>query len=97
MGWAERMEKPSIHYDFEFLFLNGTKEWYCAVEGRDRISADDARIRLELHPDEQTVDEIIIQRQALASMRMTKHTIPPPSTTEDAGTLTLVGAVPEPA
>ena len=76
------MTDPIVTYDFEFGFLNGTKEFYTAIEGRDRMGIDEQRVRLELHPDEATVDEIIITRSALAYLRTTKRTVMPPTQLE---------------
>lgn len=84
---------PLVLFDFEFCFrTSGVKEYFSAQDGRDKIAIDDARMRLELHPDPQTIDEIIIQRAELAYMRTTKRTVAPEATIEDAGRLRLVGA-----
>lgn len=76
------MDNPRVYYDFEFLFLNGQRECYTAEEGRDRIAADDARVRLELHHTEDAIEEIIVHRSALALMRTVKRIIHPDTRTE---------------
>lgn len=79
-----------MYYDFEFCFTNGAVQCLTAVDGRDTIAADDQRVRLELHQDADTVEEVIISRSQLAYMRTTKRTVHPPATIDSAG-LVLVG------
>ena len=84
------MTDPIVTYDFEFGFLNSTTQFYSAVDGRDRFGLDEQRVKLELHPDDATVDEIIITRSALAYLRTTKRTVTPPTQLEqDLGRLTF--------
>lgn len=83
---------PTVVFDLEFLFIGGQSLYVTATEGRDSIRADDARVRLELHPDPLTVEELIIHRPQLAYMRTVKRTAAPEVTIEDAGRIKLVGA-----
>ena len=73
----------TVQFEFEFGFLNGSTQYFTAQDGRDRIAADDARVRLEIHHDEATVEEIIVTRSALAYMRTTKRTVTVEPTLED--------------
>lgn len=47
-----------------------------AMEGRDEIGASEERIRLLLHPDPQTIEEIIVNRAQLVMLKTTKRVIP---------------------
>lgn len=84
------MTEPTIVYDFEFGFIQGPPQFFTAVEGRDTIeTADEHRVRLELHPDADTIEEVIVTRASLAYMRTTTRTVPvEPEITEG---LKLVG------
>lgn len=84
-------EPTTVHFDFEFGFLSGETQFFSAVEGRDKIAADDARVRLELHPDDATVEEVIVHRSALSYMRTTKRTVTAEPTFDQKVELTLVG------
>ncbi len=77
------MAEPITTYDIEFGFLNGSTQFVTVQEGRDRIAVDDVRVRAELHPDPDTVEEVIVHRSALAYMRSTKRTMQPTPTFED--------------
>jgi hypothetical protein len=66
---AERIE-----HDLEFCF-GDTQVHVTIVEGRDRIAADDQRIRVEQHPTDDLVEELIIDRSKLLYMRTTKRTL----------------------
>lgn len=82
---------PTVVFDFEFHFQSGSSLFTTAQEGRDRISADDARVRLELRHESGDVEEVIVHRSTLAYMRTTKRTleVEPPKDAE--ALLKLVG------
>jgi len=68
---------PKVQFDFEFHFASGAAAFFTAEEGRDKIAADEVRVRLELHPDPATTEEVIVSRAALAYMRTTRREIEP--------------------
>lgn len=86
--------RPRVVFDFEFQFAHVAPLYASAEEGRDTIAADEARIRLELHPEPGVTEELIVQRSELAYMRTTKREIAPSVTVEDAGSIRLVGSTP---
>lgn len=79
------MSEPVVIYDFEFGFLaGGAPLFITAHQGRDHIAADEARVKIELHPDEDTVEEVIVSRASLAYMRTTQRTVQPEPTVGEA-------------
>lgn len=90
MGWAERMETPAttVYFDFDVLYLNGHREFFTAQEGRDLITADNARLRVELRPSDDLREEIIVHHAAVAQIRTVKREVTQPHLTDG---LKLVG------
>lgn len=87
------MPEPTILYDFEFGFLNGTTQFFTVQEGRDTKAADADRIRLVMHPDEATLEEVIITRSALAYMKTTMRKVQPETMIDETGTQQFVGSL----
>jgi hypothetical protein len=70
-------DTPKVLYDLEFYFTDGDEHFVTVEEGRDRMAADDERVKIELHPTDDEVIEDIIHRQHLNRMRTTKKIIKP--------------------
>ena len=81
-----------VTYDFEVGYLNGTTQFLTAEEGRDSIAVDDQRLKVVLRPDEQTFEEYLVNRSALAYLHTIKRVHPEPSTAES--NIRLVGETP---
>ena len=65
-----------VLYEFDVLYLTGEREFISAEEGRDRFGLDAQTIKVELRPDDQTVEEHLIARSAVARLKTTRRTIP---------------------
>lgn len=89
------MIEPKVLFDLEFQFKSGDTLCLSAEEGRDRIAADEARVRIEIHQSDDVVEEIIVTRSELAYMRTIRRAVKPETRVEDAGTLRLVGVSPQ--
>ena len=72
-------DQPTILRDFEFHFRNGAKDYAQAVEGRDTITIDALLVRLVIHHDDGAIEDITIERDALASIKQVRREIPPES------------------
>lgn len=67
-----------IVLDVEFCFTNGDIRSYEVIEARgDRMGQGDAVVVLEIHPNDTTIEEVIVNRSALAYMRTVKRTVEP--------------------
>jgi hypothetical protein len=70
------MADPLTVYDLEFVFASGARLTLTAHTHRDTLSADDARIRVLMRPDNTTIDEVIVDRTKLDYFRTTQRTLP---------------------
>jgi hypothetical protein len=71
--------------------MSGEPLYLSAEEGRDRITADAERVRIEKRESPDTVEEVIISRATLLYWRTTKRTVKPERVAEDAGRVLVFG------
>ena len=70
------MADPRVLLDLEFGFTHGDPLFISTEEGRDSCAADEARIRVIKRPDDQTIEETIIDRAKVNWTRTTKRVLP---------------------
>lgn len=79
------MAEPQTFYDLECWFTDGESLFLNGLlEGRDRISADEARIRIQREHEPGMMEETIIDRTKLNYFRTTKRIVQPEPKAPDA-------------
>lgn len=68
-------DEPRIFYDIDVLYQSGVLETYTVEGGRDAMGMDAERVKLTLHPDPATVEEVIIHRPHVARIKTTQRTV----------------------
>lgn len=53
----------------------GPSLFLTAEEGRDRITIDEVRVLIQVKPDDGSIEETIVHRNALSYMRTTKREV----------------------
>lgn len=82
-----------MEVDYEFHFSHGDALYATLTEERDTVQMDAHTIVLTVNTPGQR-DEIVVQRAKLNGLRITRRTIEPSVTLEDAGKLKVIGTPP---
>lgn len=71
-------DQPKTLLDFEFHFLNGSKDYVTAEQDRDGIDlANPDAVCLKLHHADDIVEDVTVYRAALASLKVATRTVQP--------------------
>jgi hypothetical protein len=84
----------TVWMDIEFRFASGDSLCVSVQEGRDLVAADAERVRVVVREGDD-MEEIIISRPMLNYFRSVKRVEKPEATTDEAGSIKLVGISPE--
>jgi hypothetical protein len=65
-----------VLFEFDILYRTGGTLFLTAQEGRDAFGLDEERLRIELRPDEATIEEYLIERSSIACLHTTRRVVP---------------------
>lgn len=68
------MAEPKVFIDFELVFTHGVPPaYFTALEGRDAIRINEQAIVLRIHHEDGAVEDVSVNRSALAYARQVKR------------------------